>query len=487
MGRYNIHLSRQKKEKNKNNKPAIQHLLPRPSEKMAAQKMYLDFAAFLRKEGKDPDLMSVDQQILELDAYLGGKEKTAVQKSVITKIIWEKSTERSDRERTDADRALIDKDAVTLDVEIVPWGDRAMIHIDRDLAILPPNLADSSNYHGRSDLGSGSGTKILCAQMSSDATGRRPMQWSGENGFIAALHHAYANHHYLKMGPDDIWLLILGGLQTHMNIPDHAERYREMWVGHQGKINLEVRDDRLSGDHASPAQKKFWVQTIGAFEGKLSKHVHSRVMYPIMQGFSTSTALTRMTCQVAVMACTKEFFTFSVNTLCGVRGVLLEGTLEDWNSLKERAKDLLEIFGLNWWWKDALEPALNEFIKALGSKNLYAKFWKQLYKYIGASGGPYMNGSFNTFFPYIGRGGHVRQNPYLSTWRGMEPRGRPNSNGGNNADDYPINQGLVPVTWKVNHQETPLTLKSGFGRPTYYPELDVVFPEMGYELVVAEE
>lgn len=64
-----------------------------------------------------------------------------------------------------------------------------------------------------------------------------------QNQYIAALHHAFAEHYGFVLNPDDIWLLILQGLSIHIN--QNAEKYRDTLVDFQGKKEIRVRHDGL--------------------------------------------------------------------------------------------------------------------------------------------------------------------------------------------------------------------------------------------------
>ena len=92
--------------------------------------------------------------------------------------------------------------------------------------------------------------------------------------------------------------------------------------------------------------------------------------------------------------------------------------MDDWKKLREKTLSLVK-FDLKWW-TDAVEPVLNEFVKAAGG-NVCTDFWKHIYKIDDGSGGPFITGWILTFFPYIGRTIEImHQNPFLEAWKVSE-------------------------------------------------------------------
>src|SRR6187399_703239 len=55
---------------------------------------------------------------------------------------------------------------------------------------------------------------------------------------LAAVFLAYSEHRPLVLTPDSVWLTIEQGVAHHMLV--HAERLRDRFVTHQGKLKLTV-------------------------------------------------------------------------------------------------------------------------------------------------------------------------------------------------------------------------------------------------------
>src|SRR4051812_10908577 len=65
---------------------------------------------------------------------------------------------------------------------------------------------------------------------------------------LAAAHFAFSQHRPLVLSPDMIWVAIVQGFARHVN--EHAERLRDRFVGHSGK--LEICVERKDFHQGSP-------------------------------------------------------------------------------------------------------------------------------------------------------------------------------------------------------------------------------------------
>src|SRR5262249_38114724 len=87
---------------------------------------------------------------------------------------------------------------------------------------------------------------------------------------LAAAHIAFSQHCPLILSPDMIWVAIVQGLAQHVR--NHAERLRDRFVGHQGKLKIcVVRTDlhRGSPEHA-------WDGVIRDLSLAIRKHLGQR-------------------------------------------------------------------------------------------------------------------------------------------------------------------------------------------------------------------
>lgn len=59
--------------------------------------------------------------------------------------------------------------------------------------------------------------------------------WQLESGLFKSIKMAYSGHYRLHLRPDDVWLAIAQGVSTHLTYQDNAEKYRKVFVDHEGK------------------------------------------------------------------------------------------------------------------------------------------------------------------------------------------------------------------------------------------------------------
>merc|ERR1712096_517726 len=79
--------------------------------------------------------------------------------------------------------------------------------------------------------------------------------------------------------------------------------------------------------------------------------------------YSTTTTVTGIATKVTIMDAMRKYFSYGMKSKCGFPHISLEGTLDDWESLRKNAKKLLTLclpkFGE--WWGEALLPVLKHF------------------------------------------------------------------------------------------------------------------------------
>ena len=228
------------------------------------------------------------------------------------------------------------------------------------------------------------------------------------NSFIEAVHTAYAEHYPLVLSPDIIWQCVAQGFAIHVN--KNARKLRHKFVAHNGKIKLVVQMDSFV--KGSPDND--WEQAFRAFSDEVRKNVGDEIHGLLTPDFSTTGPVEKAESQIVLMNTFKEYFDYSHCTECGIPSITMEGNVEDWKRLCEKALSLSR-FNFRWW-TDAVKPILNEFVNAL-SGVVNKKFWQKLYKLSHDSGGPYITGWIATLFPYLGsKPEKMQQNEYLRSW-----------------------------------------------------------------------
>lgn len=215
----------------------------------------------------------------------------------------------------------------------------------------------------------------------------------GYHPFVAASHLAFAQHRELVLTPDAIWLVLVQALAQHVSA--HAEELRPRFVSHEGKIQIEVKHDGIvRGNPDSP-----WHEVLSLFSTAIREHVGPEKHALLVGDFSTTGPVERSASEVVLMDVVKSYFDYKLITKCGIPRIHLEGTSDDWRAVRERASYLSE-FGLESW-VAALLPVLDRFVDAVEGRSADPAFWRSYIKQNDASGGPYITGWINVFFPYI--------------------------------------------------------------------------------------
>lgn len=209
--------------------------------------------------------------------------------------------------------------------------------------------------------------------------------------FLAALHLAFSDHRPLCLSPDMIWLLICQGVASHINA--NAEELRAQFVSHTGKAEILVCRD----DFRLDAPDNPWHEVIGEFSAQVRQHI-GPAQELFLPAFSTTGEAERVAAEVVLLDAMQSFFNYRLQTLCGIPSITLEGTPDDWRTLKEKALRFSD------WrlddWVAVLEPVLDQFI-ATAEGEINVTFWQSLYQYRSGSGSCAINGWCSLFFPYL--------------------------------------------------------------------------------------
>ncbi len=272
------------------------------------------------------------------------------------------------------------------------------------------------------------------------------------NGFVSAVHIAYSSHYPLIISPDAIWQCIAQGLAQHINA--NAEKLRKLFVEHEGKKEIIVqRDDFVKGSPYNP-----WQEVFGEFSEQIRRHVGEKTHDLLTPAFSTTGSVEKAAAQVVLMDCFKEYFSYTLTSRCGIPEITLEGTVDDWKTLRDRAVGLAQ-YDLDWW-ISALTPILNQFVAA-ASGNVDTSFWSALYKENKRSGGPFISGWILTLFPYTASGHRNRYGCF--TTKSFTP-------------------GIVstPFMWDYLDENYPMYFYAGFMAVTQDLSTLAVRPEIGW-------
>lgn len=271
------------------------------------------------------------------------------------------------------------------------------------------------------------------------------------NALVAAVHTAYARHYPLTLSPDAIWLAIAQGFAQHVNA--NAERLRGKFVRHAGRVEIAVRrDDFVKGSRDNP-----WPEAFAAFSDAIAGHI-GRQRDLVVCDFSTTGPCERAASEIVLMDAMQQYFDYAMYTLCGIPEITLEGTLEDWRSIRRRAR-ALEEYELSWW-TDALGPVLDQLV-ATAEGHVDTRFWQTLFKHTDGSGGPWVGGWINVLLPYVRPrdGQRLVRNERMAAWRQTFDAAMA---GGAQASEIPSGLACAPFQWHHLDQVFPMHLLGGF-------------------------
>lgn len=285
------------------------------------------------------------------------------------------------------------------------------------------------------------------------------------NGFVQTIHTSFDLHLPLVLSPDDVWVAIGQGFAQHVN--NNAEKLRKMFVAHEGQKYIEIRRDNF----VKGSPENDWMGGFAEFSDKIAEHVGKKRDL-LVSSFSTTGPIEKATSEVILMDTLKAYFEYGCSTCCGIPSITLLGTVEDWVSIRNRAQALSE-FDCKVW-IDALIPVLDQFVRA-AQGNADQAFWQSFYKIGGGSGGPYVTGAINVFFPYIGQQGQYVNN-HLTCWE----RGVGHMCGGPQTDAFPPSLCSVPFTWHYYGNDLPMQFLGGFVGTSQNPDTLEVRPALGW-------
>jgi hypothetical protein len=225
------------------------------------------------------------------------------------------------------------------------------------------------------------------------------------NQLALAVHEAFFQHRPLVLTPDAVWLCIAGGFASHMSL--HAEALRSRFVRHEGRITLVVeRPDFVLG-RPNP-----WPEAFAAFSEQIASHV-GKARDLVVCDFSTTGPVERAASEVLLMDAFQAYFEYVMMIGCGIPRIHLRGTVEDWRSVRARARMLGE-YGLEQW-VAVLDPVLSQFERA-AQGDVDPSFWRSLFRYESASRVPFLSGWILVLFPYLVKDGALVWNGYMEQW-----------------------------------------------------------------------
>jgi hypothetical protein len=223
-----------------------------------------------------------------------------------------------------------------------------------------------------------------------------------QNGLLGTIFTAYSLHIPLKLTPDDIWLAILISFSKY--VKNNSETMRNKCVKHDGKKALIVT---ISDNPVESIDN--WETIMELLADKMAEHTQDDIIDWTVCDFSTSTSKEKFISRIALFSAFRNFFGSYARASCGLSKVTLEGTIDDWKRIVEKAQNLYTFEQpILSQWADVLIPVLTEFVNAYQG-NVNRHFWQRICTHIplGSAGDKKFRGWFMVFSPFSKEGDYM--------------------------------------------------------------------------------
>ena len=188
---------------------------------------------------------------------------------------------------------------------------------------------------------------------------------------LKGYYRSYVNHMPVSVNPDILWMLIVQGFSRH--IDQNAEKLRHKFVDFDGKKALVVNGDELKIQEIT---KEGWERTFKEFVEKIKENAGDRMIKLMTPSFSTTTPTIQVSSQIAIMSCFKNYFKYiRLYGGCGFPYINLEGTLNDYELLKNKVEKLMG-YDIDDWIKE-LVIIMDKIIETKKGK-IDVDFWKNM-------------------------------------------------------------------------------------------------------------
>jgi len=218
----------------------------------------------------------------------------------------------------------------------------------------------------------------------------------GNHSFLNGMLQSFKMHKSITLSPDIIWLLIVEGFCYH--VAANTEELRSLFVSFEGKEELSVKRMVLTPESAT---KDDWTGIANEFVEQIDKKTKNHIARVLEPKFSTTTPCSHTAGMISIMSAMKHYFDYRVfMCVCGFPSITIEGTVEDWESVKEKTQALSK-YDLEWWTSELI-PIIDQFINARKGTPDYS-FWLRMVRENGGTGPydpSYIDGWICTFFPY---------------------------------------------------------------------------------------
>merc|ERR1719347_82128 len=231
--------------------------------------------------------------------------------------------------------------------------------------------------------------------------GSKEMVSAGEDkGLFSTILASYNNHWVLRTRPEDWWSSVSQIIATRIDKEAKHPSVREFFVSHEGKKTLTVK---IGPTVHGIDNESFFQQMIYLISQNINKPEYTTIM---QSDFSQSTSVDRVVNSIMLMYSFQEYFEYRVMMLCGIPGVSMMGSEEDWERLvvkleevEEFLKPLDDVLQLADWFNSSKVVLRNllETYRGYPDKDWWSRIMN-LEQEFGSGGGTTVSGWFVTSF-----------------------------------------------------------------------------------------
>ena len=185
-------------------------------------------------------------------------------------------------------------------------------------------------------------------------------------GLAGSILLAYSYHRTLVLSPDNFWIHITQQVGKH--ILKNSEKYRDLFFEHKGKKEIIVKIDdamMLYGMNDS----RTWEYGIEQITNQINNLVKDDAVNTFVRTYSTTTTQSLIANKIILMDAMKNYFTYSMETMCGITNIEMTGTFDDWKKLIVNSEKLCELVSredagtaVRRWFKNNMYPILNNLL-----------------------------------------------------------------------------------------------------------------------------
>lgn len=223
------------------------------------------------------------------------------------------------------------------------------------------------------------------------------------NGLVNGFLLAYNYHLPLCIRPDDIQGAILLVFTTFVN--NNAEKFRHLFVNHEGKKELTVNLNKFDITEFS----KIIVDKI------IENTKSPELIECLSTNYGISNPITKTVFQMLTCNSMKEYYSFRACCMCGIPAIVLKGTKDDWNKLNKvynTIRNFITSIENNELtdWIPHMDNVMKMFVDLrdlaesgeVDAPDNYKELWKRVISYVsyGSGGDTNLGGWISILSPY---------------------------------------------------------------------------------------